>query len=155
VANFYRSPSGEAIKLPAVFEIWDVVDLGDAGETESTGTPTPAERRADRRYALALECDVYSRRNRRPGWFCCGVTVNWTRNSILMQCQRPLADGATARLVVRWMQGVQLVVEGAVVHSDERGTVVRIVRRRFRGRPGRPWIAREPNRKPPPSDVLQ
>lgn len=96
----------------------------------------PGERRSNQRFELALELDLFQLRGaKRLAWFASGTTVDWSRTSILLQCSRNLAAGSSAQLVVRWTAGVQLIVVGRVIRADERGMVIKILRRRFRGRP--------------------
>jgi hypothetical protein len=95
-----------------------------------------ADRRSNQRFELALEFDLFQLRGaKRLAWYTSGTTVDWSRNSILLQGGRSLAEGSSAQLVVRWTAGVQLIVIGRVMRTDERGTVVKIRRRRFRGKP--------------------
>jgi hypothetical protein len=95
-----------------------------------------ADRRSNQRFELALEFDLFLLRGaKRLVWCAAGTTVDWSRNSILLRCGRNLAEGSSVQLVVRWTAGVQLVVTGRVIRSDERGMVFRIQRRRFRGKP--------------------
>jgi hypothetical protein len=65
-------------------------------------------------------------------WAGSGRTLNWSRNSILISYNKPLTAGGSVEIVVRWCSGVQLVVVGRIMSSGTRGTVVKIVRRRFR-----------------------
>ena len=96
----------------------------------------PVERRSNQRFELALEFDLYQLRGaKRLAWYASGTTVDWSRNSVLLRGGRNLAVGCSAQLVVRWVAGVQLIVVGRVIASDERGMVLRIQRRRFRGKP--------------------
>lgn len=95
-----------------------------------------AERRSNQRFELALEFDLFQLRGAEHlAWLASGTTIDWSRNSILIQCSRNLATGSSAQLVVRWTAGVQLIVVGRVIRTDERGMVVKILRRRFRGKP--------------------
>jgi hypothetical protein len=96
----------------------------------------PVERRANQRFELPLEFDLFHLRGaKRLAWHSSGITVDWSRNSVLLQCGRKLAVGGSAQLVVRWVAGVQLIVVGRVIRCDERGMVFKIQRRRFRGKP--------------------
>lgn len=96
----------------------------------------PVERRSNQRFELGLEFDLFQLHGaKRLAWYASGTTVDWSRNSILLRCGRNLAAGNSAQLVVRWTAGVQLIVVGRVIRSDERGMVVKIQRRRFRGKP--------------------
>lgn len=95
-----------------------------------------ADRRSNQRFELALEFDLYLLRGAKGVvWCAAGTTLDWSRNSILLRCGRNLAEGSSVQLVVRWTAGVQLVVTGRVIRSDERGMVFKIQRRRFRGKP--------------------
>jgi hypothetical protein len=98
-------------------------------------SPIPAERRTDLRYQLHLDFDVYSMREGQFVWLGMGRTINWSRITILIRCDRPLMIGKCLQLAVRWSPGVQLVVVAEVIRSEPRGVVVRMLRRRFRGRP--------------------
>ena len=94
------------------------------------------ERRANRRYGIELEFDLfYLWGASHLVWAGTGRTANWSRNSILIQWNKPLSAGTSVELVVRWCEGVQLIVVGRVLAVDARGAVVRMVRRRFRGKP--------------------
>jgi hypothetical protein len=95
----------------------------------------PMERRRDVRYELELELDAYAIREEQLVWLGTGRTLNWSRTSILVRCGRPLPGGNTVQLVVRWRPGVQLVVMARVMRAAERGIVLHILQRRFRGRP--------------------
>ena len=96
----------------------------------------PVERRSNQRFELPLEFDLFQLRGaKRLAWHSAGTTVDWSRNSILLRSGRNLAVGSSAQLVVRWTAGVQLIVVGRVVQSDDRGMVLKILRRRFRGKP--------------------
>jgi hypothetical protein len=107
----------------------------DAGPSQ-TQRRRKAERRTNQRFELALEFDLFQLRGaKRLAWHSSGITVDWSRSSILLQSSRNLAAGSSAQLVVRWTAGVQLIVVGRAIRSDERGTVLKILRRRFRGKP--------------------
>ena len=96
----------------------------------------PDERRANCRYELDLEFEMYQMRgSKEPQWCGFGRTRNWSRNSLLVQCNRPPAAGGSVQLNVRWTPGVQLVVIARVIRAERRGIVLRIERRRFRGKP--------------------
>lgn len=96
----------------------------------------PVERRANQRYALPLEFDLFHLRGaKRLAWQASGTTVDWSRNSVLLRCGRNLTVGSSAQLVVRWFAGVQLIVIGRVIRCDDRGMILKILRRRFRGKP--------------------
>ena len=93
------------------------------------------ERRANRRYELVVEFDLFHLWGvNHLIWSGTGHTRNWSRNSILIDWDKPLAAGSSVELVVRWSGNVQLVVIGRVLNSEARGTVIRILRRRFRGK---------------------
>jgi hypothetical protein len=95
-----------------------------------------ADRRSNQRFELALEFDLFQLRGaKRLAWYTSGATVDWSRNSILLQGGRNLAAGSSAQLVVRWTAGVQLIVIGRVMRTEDRGMVFKILRRRFRGKP--------------------
>jgi len=94
------------------------------------------ERRSNQRFELTLEFDLFQLRGaKRLAWHSSGATVDWSRNSVLLRSGRTLAVGSSAQLVVRWTAGVQLIVVGRVSRADERGMVLKILRRRFRGKP--------------------
>jgi hypothetical protein len=102
------------------------------------------ERRANRRYDLSVEFDLFHLWGvNHLIWAGAGKTRNWSRNSILFDWDKPLAAGSSVELVVRWSQNVQLVVVGRVLNSAARGTVVRILRRRFRGKADLVEVTRE------------
>jgi hypothetical protein len=118
----------------------------DTGAVKALGRPqrrrvgrigeAPLERRTNQRFELALEFDLFQLRGaKRLAWHASGTTVDWSRNSVLLRGGRNLAAGSSAQLVVRWVAGVQLIVVGRVIHSDDRGMVFKIQRRRFRGKP--------------------
>ena len=94
-----------------------------------------AERRANQRYDLAVEFDLFHLWGvNHLIWAGAGRTRNWSRNSILIEWDKPLAEGSSVELVVRWSHNVQLVVIGRVLNVGARGTVIRILRRRFRAK---------------------
>src|SRR3974390_3146695 len=96
--------------------------------------PGRPERRAHPRYEVDLEFDLFHLWGANHlVWAGSGHTRNWSRNSILISYNKSLTPGNSVESVVRWSSGVQLVVVGRVVSSGARGTVVKIVRRRFRG----------------------
>ena len=93
------------------------------------------ERRANRRYDLVVEFDLFHLWGANHLiWAGAGKTRNWSRNSILITWDKALEAGSSVELVVRWTPSVQLVIVGRVLHSEARGTVVRILRRRFRSK---------------------
>src|SRR5690348_14053913 len=94
-----------------------------------------AERRANQRYDLAVEFDLFHLWGANHLiWAGAGKTRNWSRNSILITWDKPLEAGSSVELVVRWTPSVQLIIVGRVLNSEARGTVVRILRRRFRSK---------------------
>ena len=106
-----------------------------AGAGAAVAKARDTERRASQRYDIVLEFDLFHLWGASHLiWAGTGWTRNWSRNSILIDWDKPLAAGSSVELVVRWSLGVQLVVIGRVLNSDARGTVVRILRRRFRGK---------------------
>lgn len=106
------------------------------GGSGSALSPESPERRANQRYDVELEFDLFHLWGASHlVWAGSGRTLNWSRNSILIAWNRPLASGSSVELVVRWCSGVQLVVVGRVLASGSRGSVVKIIRRRFRGKP--------------------
>jgi hypothetical protein len=105
------------------------------GVVEKAGGP-PVERRSNQRFELPLEFDLFQLRGAsRLAWYSSGTTIDWSRNSVLLRSGRNLGVGSSAQLVVRWTAGVQLIIVGRVIRCDERGMVLRILRRRFRGKP--------------------
>jgi len=109
------------------------------------------ERRANPRYDLVVEFELFHLWGAKHLiWAGTGKTRNWSRNSILIDWEQALPEGASVELVVKWTAGVQLVVIGRVLHAATRGTVVRILRRRFRGKPEIPEIPRDARSAPPP-----
>ena len=107
----------------------------DSGSGSALSLNRP-ERRANQRYAIELEFDLFHLWGAdHLIWAGSGRTLNWSRNSILIDWNRPLALKSSVELVVRWSSGVQLVVVGRVLDSGSRGLVVKIIRRRFRGKP--------------------
>ena len=103
--------------------------------------PLKKERRTNRRYAISVEFDLFRLRGRhRLTWAGSGRTIDWSRNSVLIPAVPQLMGGTSVQLAVRWFPGVQLIVTGRILSTDNRGTVVRIYRRIFRGRP---WLAQE------------
>ena len=102
--------------------------------TKSEGIP--GERRFNTRYRLELEFELYELRGANHLiWSGSGTTVDWSRNSVLIRSEGRLEAGNSAQLVVRWFPGVELVVIAKVTQADERGMVLKILRKRFRGRP--------------------
>jgi len=94
------------------------------------------ERRANPRYEVELEFDLFHLwGDNHLVWAGSGRTRNWSRNSLLISYDKPLTPGSSVEIVVRWCSGVQLVVVGRILSSGARGSVVRMVRRRFRGQP--------------------
>lgn len=115
-----------------------------------------AERRANRRYDLVVEFDLFHLWGANHLiWAGAGRTRNWSRNSILIEWEKPLPEGSSVELIVRWSHNVQLIVIGRVLHVEARGTVVRILRRRFRAkselaeitRATRPTLDQKPGRE--------
>lgn len=129
---------------------------GSSGLGTGTGAaPAKAgstERRANHRYELAAEFEVFHLWGANHLiWAGAGKTRNWSRTSILVDWDKPLPAGSSVELVVRWSAEVQLVVVGRVLNSESRGTVVRILRRRFRTKPELADIPRTARRRPPAS----
>ena len=92
-----------------------------------------SERRANPRYDIVVEFDLFHLWGAHHLiWAGSGKTRNWSRNSILIEWDNQVPDGASVELVARWTEGVELVVVGRVLQTATRGTVVRILRRRFR-----------------------
>jgi len=109
------------------------------------------ERRANRRYEIKVEFEVFHLWGANHLiWAGAGKTRNWSRNSILIDWDKPLPAGSSVELVVRWSPGVQLMVVGRVLNSAARGTVVRILRRRFQTAPALADIPRSARRRPAP-----
>lgn len=107
----------------------------DSGSGSALDLERP-ERRANQRYTVELEFDLFHLWGASHlVWAGSGRTLNWSRNSILIDWKRPLASNSSVELVVRWCSGVQLVVVGRVLAINPRGAVVKIIRRRFRGKP--------------------
>lgn len=114
----------------------------DSGQPDSRATGAPAgqtshtDRRANRRYEIAVEFDLFHLWGANHLiWAGTGKTRNWSRNSILVDWDQPLEAGNSVELVVRWSANVQLVIVGRVLSREARGTVVRILRKRFRSHP--------------------
>ncbi len=111
----------------------------DSGRPETKaagGRDSYPERRANRRYNLEVDFDLFHLWGANHLiWAGTGRTRDWSRNSILITWDKPLEAGSSVELVVRWTPSVQLVVVGRVLNTETRGTVVRILRRRFRGKP--------------------
>jgi len=92
-----------------------------------------AERRANPRYELAAEFDLFQLRGaKHRSWLGSGTTKNWSRSSILITWDKPLDVGSSVELVVRWSTTVEMVVVGRILSNEARGTVVRVLRGRFR-----------------------
>jgi hypothetical protein len=116
----------------------DYQGFPEAGGAAGTGAACArvVERRAHPRYNLVVEFELFHLRGaKRLTWAGTSQTRNWSRNSILIDWDQPLVPNTSVELVVRWSPGVQLVVIGRVMHTEARGTVIRILRRRFRGKP--------------------
>jgi hypothetical protein len=128
---------------------------GSSGLVAATGAAAAkagfTERRANQRYELVAEFEVFHLWGANHLiWAGAGRTRNWSRTSILIDWDKPLPAGSSVELVVRWWSAsVQLVVVGRVLHSDPRGTVVRILRRRFRTTPHGADIPSGARRRPP------
>lgn len=94
------------------------------------------ERRSSRRYPIELEFDLFHLWGASHlVWAGSGRTRDWSRSSVLIHWDKSLPAGSSVELVVRWWTGVQLIVVGRVMANEERGAVVKIIRRRFRGKP--------------------
>lgn len=92
------------------------------------------ERRAEQRYDLRLNCELYRFvEGPEPVRAGTGKTSVWSRHSVLIQTAVPLTEGDRLRVVAGWMFGMQLVVSGRVIRRDERGVVVEIQHPRFEG----------------------
>lgn len=134
---------------------------GSSGPGSGTATATAqagrGERRANHRYELSVEFDLFHLFGANHLiWAGAGRTRNWSRNSILIEWDKPLPPGTSVEMVVRWSKGVQLIVVGRVLNNEPRGTVVRILRRRFRGKPEMVEIPGGAERRPaPPSSREQ
>ena len=119
--------------MAADSERWRAAPGGADGAAAAQVTYT--ERRANRRYDLAVEFDLFHLWGANHLiWAGAGKTRNWSRNSILITWDKPLQTGSSVELVVRWTPRVQLVIVGRVLNIEARGTVVRILRRRFRSK---------------------
>ncbi len=92
-----------------------------------------SERRANPRYELTAEFDLFQLRGaKHRTWLGSGKTRNWSRSSILIVWDKPLDVGTSVELVVRWSTTVEMVVVGRILSNEARGTVVRVLRGRFR-----------------------
>ena len=112
-------------------------DISAPGTGWGTGAAAvkadPQERRAHQRYDFVADFDLFHLWGANHLiWAGAGKTKNWSRTSILLDWDQPLEAGSSVELVVRWSHRAQLVVVGRVLSCDARGTVVRILRRRFR-----------------------
>lgn len=106
------------------------------GTATAVARPKVLERRANRRYDIVVEFDLFHLWGARHLVWCgSGKTRNWSRTSILIESENPLPVGTSVELIARWTPAVQLVVVGRVLQSGQRGTVVRILRKRFRREP--------------------
>lgn len=109
-----------------------------------------SDRRANSRYDLELEFDLFHLHGAKHlVWAGSGQTLNWSRNSILIRPDRPLPASGAVQLVVRWAPGVQLIVVGRLLSSQQRGAVVKILKRRFRGKPQFYGLPRESSASQP------
>lgn len=114
--------------------------MGNMGSESIDGTSGPAaaraghaERRANPRYELTAEFDLFQLRGaKHRTWLGSGKTRNWSRSSILITWDKTVATGSSVELVVRWSATVEMVVVGRILSNEARGTVVRILRGRFR-----------------------
>ncbi len=107
-----------------------------ASDNRDQLTNMNTDRRANRRYELELEFDLFHLYGAKHlVWAGSGKTRNWSTTCVLVHSDRPLTAGASLQLAVRWSPGVQLIVVGRVVSTESRGAVVKILRRRFRGKP--------------------
>lgn len=98
--------------------------------------PKQRERRSSPRYEIDLALDIFHLQGARHLiWAGAGRTTNWSRNSILIRSDQPFTTGGSVQLVIRWSPGMQLMVTGRVLSSEARGTVIKILKSRFRGRP--------------------
>ena len=90
----------------------------------------------NRFYELRLEFDIYRRPTQaRAAWATSGRTIRWQRDNVLVAMERAVAPGSAVELAVRWTPGVQLVLQGQVIGEDPGGTLIKIRRPRFRGKP--------------------
>ena len=105
----------------------------DGSSGPATARAGHAERRASPRYELTAEFDLFQLRGaKHRTWLGSGKTRNWSRSSILISWDKTLAAGTSVELVVRWSATVEMVVIGRILSIEPRGTVVRILRGRFR-----------------------
>ena len=92
-----------------------------------------AERRSSPRYELAAEFDLFQLRGaKHRTWLGSGKTRNWSRSSILITWDKAVDVGSSVELVVRWSATVEMVVVGRILSNEARGTVIRVLRGRFR-----------------------
>ena len=119
------------------------------GQVPDSERKAARERRSETRYQLELEFDLFRIRGAKQlTWMASGRTANWSRKSLLVCTGQHLAPGTSVQLVVRWSPGVQLVVIGRVTAAGSRGIVVRMLRRRFRGKPELAPATYSPNPEP-------
>ena len=122
-----------------------------------TGSVFPFDRRREARYALCLECDLFSvEKGHGPVWLQSGKTAVWSRHSVLVRTSTPLSPGIRIQLRARWGFGLMLTVSGQVIRNDNRGIVIGFNRAAFRGDRAAHWnqeVARRADSRSPLADL--
>jgi hypothetical protein len=97
----------------------------------------PGDRRANRRYAVALKLRYTVIRGKRVLDTGNGITIDMSSGGISFTCDRVLQRGAVAELHIEWpfllqnAHRLKLVIAGRIVRSGAREAVVRSSRHEF------------------------
>jgi hypothetical protein len=98
----------------------------------------PHDRRRKRRYRIQLDLDWKLIRSKKLLDQGTGRTLDVSSGGLRFEICRPLPVGETLELSLAWpvmlhnITPLQLVATGAILRSDERQTIVRLVRYEFR-----------------------
>ncbi len=108
------------------------------GGTTGEGQGIGVERRADRRYELALTVRWKLIRRRRVVDSGTGTTVDVSSGGLLLETDRQLSSGANIEISIAWpallhnVAPLQLLVTGRVVRAEGRRAAVRMTQHEFR-----------------------
>lgn len=95
------------------------------------------DRRADRRYSMALDLRYRSARGKEAQEERFATTRDISARGVLFSTAEVLPNGSTVELSIDWpvllngTKRLRLKVYGRVVRSDEQGTAIRTVRHEF------------------------
>jgi hypothetical protein len=102
------------------------------------GQTIHGDRRADRRYPIELELRYKLIRRKRVLETGVGRTLDLSSGGIVFEAKRPLAQGFSVELAIRWpvllgnVAALQLIVKGTVVRTEENRAAIRMSRHEFR-----------------------